>query len=29
MTMLSIHNLHATVGEKQILNGLTLDVPAG
>ena len=28
-TMLSITNLHATVGEKQILNGLTLDVPAG
>ena len=27
--MLSITNLHATVGEKQILNGLTLDVPAG
>ncbi|MFA7263331.1 MAG: Fe-S cluster assembly ATPase SufC [Caulobacter sp.] len=27
--MLSIHNLHATVGDKQILNGLTLDVPAG
>ena len=28
-SMLSIHNLHATVGDKQILNGLTLDVPAG
>ena len=28
-SMLSITNLHATVGEKQILNGLTLDVPAG
>ncbi|MDO8296051.1 MAG: Fe-S cluster assembly ATPase SufC [Caulobacter sp.] len=27
--MLSIRNLHATVGDKQILNGLTLDVPAG
>ncbi|MDP1737789.1 MAG: Fe-S cluster assembly ATPase SufC [Caulobacter sp.] len=27
--MLSITNLHATVGEKQILNGLTLEVPAG
>jgi Fe-S cluster assembly ATP-binding protein len=27
--MLSITNLHATVGEKQILNGLTLKVPAG
>ena len=27
--MLSIHDLHATVGGKQILNGLTLDVPAG
>lgn len=28
-SMLSITNLHATVGEKQILNGLTLEVPAG
>jgi Fe-S cluster assembly ATP-binding protein len=27
--MLQIHNLHATVGEKPLLNGLTLDVPAG
>ena len=27
--MLSITNLHATVGDKQILNGLTLEVPAG
>ena len=27
--MLSITNLHATVGDKQILNGLTLAVPAG
>jgi Fe-S cluster assembly ATPase SufC len=28
-SMLSITNLHATVGDKQILNGLTLEVPAG
>ncbi|MDP1631961.1 MAG: Fe-S cluster assembly ATPase SufC [Caulobacter sp.] len=27
--MLSITNLHATVGDKPILKGLTLDVPAG
>ncbi len=27
--MLSIHNLHATVGGTEILKGLTLDVPAG
>jgi Fe-S cluster assembly ATP-binding protein len=27
--MLSIQNLHATVADKPILNGLTLDVPAG
>lgn len=27
--MLSITNLHVTVGDKPILNGLTLDVPAG
>ena len=27
--MLSIKNLHATVADKPILNGLTLDVPAG
>ena len=27
--MLSISNLHVTVGDKPILNGLTLDVPAG
>ncbi|WP_125256923.1 Fe-S cluster assembly ATPase SufC [Brevundimonas fluminis] len=27
--MLSIFNLHVTVGDKPILNGLTLDVPAG
>ncbi len=29
MTMLSINNLRATVGDKPILKGLTLDVPAG
>ncbi len=29
MTMLSINNLHASVGDKPILKGLTLDVPAG
>ena len=29
MTMLSITNLHASVGDKPILKGLTLDVPAG
>jgi Fe-S cluster assembly ATP-binding protein len=28
-SMLSIQNLHATVADKPILNGLTLDVPAG
>jgi Fe-S cluster assembly ATP-binding protein len=27
--MLSINNLHASVGEKPIIKGLTLDVPAG
>ena len=27
--MLSISNLHVTVGDKPTLNGLTLDVPAG
>lgn len=27
--MLSINNLHLTIGETPILNGLTLDVPAG
>ena len=27
--MLSIQNLHASVGDKPILKGLTLDVPAG
>ncbi|ATQ44992.1 Fe-S cluster assembly ATPase SufC [Caulobacter mirabilis] len=27
--MLSINNLHATVADKPIINGLTLDVPAG
>ena len=27
--MLSVQNLHATVGDKPILKGLTLDVPAG
>jgi Fe-S cluster assembly ATP-binding protein len=27
--MLSVQNLHATVGGKEILKGLTLDVPAG
>ena len=27
--MLSVKNLHATVGDKPILKGLTLDVPAG
>ena len=27
--MLSVQNLHATVGDKAILKGLTLDVPAG
>ncbi len=27
--MLSISNLHVTIGDKPILNGLTLDVPAG
>lgn len=27
--MLSINNLHVSVGEKPILKGLTLDVPAG
>ncbi len=29
MTMLSIHDLHVTVGGKPILKGLTLDLPAG
>jgi len=29
MTMLSIHNLRVTIADKPILNGLTLDVPAG
>jgi Fe-S cluster assembly ATP-binding protein len=29
MSMLDIQNLHAVVGGKQILNGLTLNVPAG
>lgn len=28
-SMLSINNLHASVGDKQLINGLTLDVPAG
>ena len=27
--MLSINNLHVSVGDKPILKGLTLDVPAG
>ncbi len=27
--MLSITNLHVSVGDKPILEGLTLDVPAG
>jgi len=27
--MLSINNLHVSVGDKPILEGLTLDVPAG
>src|SRR5579859_7953720 len=27
--MLSVQNLHATVGETEILKGLTLEVPAG
>lgn len=27
--MLSVSNLHATVDDKEILKGLTLDVPAG
>src|SRR5580700_9335722 len=27
--MLAIHNLHVRVGEAEILNGLTLDLPAG
>ena len=27
--MLNITNLHATVGDKPILNGVSLDVPAG
>jgi Fe-S cluster assembly ATP-binding protein len=27
--MLSIQNLHANVGDKPILKGVTLDVPAG
>jgi|GEM_PF-4890547 len=27
--MLYISNLHVSVGDKPILNGLTLDVPAG
>lgn len=27
--MLSISNLHVTVGDKPILKGLSLDVPAG
>lgn len=29
MTKLSISNLHVSVGDKPILKGLTLDVPAG
>jgi Fe-S cluster assembly ATP-binding protein len=29
MTMLSITNLHVAVGDKPILKGLMLDVPAG
>jgi Fe-S cluster assembly ATP-binding protein len=29
MAMLSIDNLHARIGEREILKGLTLDVPAG
>ena len=29
MTMLSIHDLSASVGDKPILNGLSLEVPAG
>ncbi len=27
--MLSISNLHVSIGDKPILKGLTLDVPAG
>ena len=27
--MLKVENLHATVGGKEILKGLTLEVPAG
>ena len=29
MTMLSIDNLHVSIGDKEIIKGLTLDVPAG
>ena len=29
VTMLSVSNLHATVGETEILKGLSLDIPAG
>jgi Fe-S cluster assembly ATP-binding protein len=29
MSLLSIHDLHASVGEKPIINGLSLEVPAG
>src|SRR5580698_9366420 len=29
MTMLSIHNLHVSIGQKEIIKGLTLDIPAG
>ena len=28
-TMLSIQNLHVSIDDKPILDGLTLDVPAG
>ena len=29
MTMLSIENLHVTIGDKEIIKGLSLDIPAG
>src|SRR6201992_4242069 len=29
MTMLSINNLHVSIGDKEIIKGLSLDVPAG
>src|ERR1700748_2950009 len=29
MTMLSIQNLHVEIGEKEIIKGLSLDIPAG